>query len=222
MVKLGGNVTNRNRVKKGLSLAVLVLTGLLSVAGTAQVKQEKVILETDLGKITIALFADKAPVTVENFLQYVDNHFYDGTVFHRIVPGFVVQGGGYRFDYSKKETQPPIINESSNGLRNARGTLSMARTPNPDSATSQFYINLKNNFSLDAKPGKPGYTVFGQVIEGYSVVKQIEVQPQGKNKFFRNAPNDVIRILKAYRVDDNETAAKTMEDAKSETAKTES
>nr|WP_206019853.1 peptidylprolyl isomerase [Pseudomaricurvus alkylphenolicus] len=151
-------------------------------------------LKTDLGPITLELFADKAPATVANFLQYCRDGFYNGTIFHRVIPGFVVQGGGLTFDFVKKETRDPVINESSNGLRNRRGTVSMARLPDPDSATSQFFINLGNNTHLDAAKDKPGYTVFGRVTSGMNVVTDITREPQGKMR--EQAPDLPVRILK--------------------------
>ncbi|XZZ64755.1 peptidylprolyl isomerase [Microbulbifer sp. PAAF003] len=157
-------------------------------------------LKTDLGIIRVELFAQRAPVTVENFLAYTDSGFYDGIIFHRVVPGYVVQGGGFTFDFHKKETRDAIINESTNGLQNLRGTLSMARTRDPDSATSQFFINLKDNFKLDGSEDKPGYTVFGKVIEGMDIVEKIEREPRGLYRQHPEAPNIPIRILSAKRV----------------------
>ncbi|WP_317929308.1 peptidylprolyl isomerase [Halioxenophilus sp. WMMB6] len=161
---------------------------------------EQVELETDLGKIVIELYSDKAPVTTANFLKYVDSHFYDGTIFHRVIANFVVQGGGLRYDFTQKETNDPIVNESSNGLLNRRGTLSMARYSDPDSATSQFFINLKDNTNLDPKANKAGYTVFGEVIQGMAVVEAIVAEPQGLYRNYPNAPNAPVRILKAKRL----------------------
>jgi cyclophilin family peptidyl-prolyl cis-trans isomerase len=130
-------------------------------------------MKTSLGTITIELYPDKAPVTVENFLKYVKDGHYDGTIFHRVVPGFVVQGGGYDKSAKEKPTRAPIKNEASNGLKNSRGTLSMARTSDPNSATSQFFINLKDNAALDFRNPSPqgiGYAVFAKVTQGMEVV----------------------------------------------------
>lgn len=160
----------------------------------------KVVLETDLGKMTIELYPKEAPITVKNFLAYVDNKFYEGIIFHRVVDDFVVQAGGFTYDFQRKEGLPPIKNESDNGLKNLQGTLSMARTADPDSASSQFFINIKDNPSLDAAAGKPGYAVFGKVIEGFEVVKKIEKEPRGLYRAFPEAPNYAVRILKAYRI----------------------
>lgn len=160
----------------------------------------KVVLETDLGKMTIELYPDKAPITVENFLAYIDSKFYEGVIFHRVVPGFVVQAGGFTYDFQRKETRAPIKNEADNGLKNLKATLSMARTSNPDSASSQFFINIEDNPNLDGSGGNPGYAVFGKVIEGFDVVKKIEKEPRGLYRKFPEAPNYAVRILKAYRI----------------------
>lgn len=157
-----------------------------------------VTIETNLGDIVLQLDAELAPITTDNFLVYVDNGFYDGedgnsaTIFHRVVKGFVMQGGGLTSNLSQKSTLPPIVNESGNGLTNIRGSVAMARTQNPDSATSQFYINLVDNLFLD---DPPGYAVFGQVIEGIEVVDAIgEVPVNGQD-----VPVDTITILDAYQ-----------------------
>ena len=128
---------------------------------------------TSLGEFVIELDPQHAPLTVANFLQYVDDDFYDGTIFHRVLPDFVVQGGGMGPDLVTKEARDPIANESDNGLSNLRATVAMARTGDPNSATAQFFVNLVDNVELDATPGSPGYAVFGQVIEGMDVVDRI-------------------------------------------------
>jgi len=130
-------------------------------------------LVTSLGSIKIALDAEKAPITVENFLKYVRGGFYDGTVFHRVMPNFMIQGGGMTPDLKEKATRPAIRNEARNGLRNSRGTIAMARTNDPNSATSQFFINVKDNHRLDFGIGGAGYAVFGTVVEGMDVVDKI-------------------------------------------------
>ena len=132
-----------------------------------------IILSTNVGDITIELFADKAPVSVKNFLAYVDAGFYDGTIFHRVIPDFMVQCGGFTPDMVQKQTNAPIKNEADNGLSNEPYTVAMARTDNPDSATAQFYINLKDNKALNKATGRDGYAVFGKVIEGLDVVDKI-------------------------------------------------
>lgn len=172
-------------------------------AATTQKNAEatpQVIFQTTLGDLKIELAPEKAPITVENFLHYVDSGFYNGVIFHRVVPGFVVQGGGFDQEYQKKKTQAPIANESHNGLQNLRGTLSMARTGDPNSATAQFFINLKNNHQLDGRPGQPGYAVFGRLVEGLEVIDAMAKQPQGDHTgVFMNAPNTPIVIERAYR-----------------------
>jgi cyclophilin family peptidyl-prolyl cis-trans isomerase len=180
----------------------IILSLLLMTLPSVYTAAETVKLETDLGEITITLFHKEAPKSVENFLEYVDDGYYNGTIFHRVIPGFMVQGGGLTFDFTEKETRDPVVNESSNGLINARGTLAMARFSDPDSATSQFFINLSNNPHLDSYPNRPGYTVFGQVIEGMAIVDEISIQPPGGIRRYPNAPAESIRILKAYRIED--------------------
>lgn len=133
----------------------------------------RVILETSMGDIVIELNPDKAPITVANFLHYVDSGFYDNTIFHRVIAGFMIQGGGMTADFTRKPTEAPIVNESTNGLSNQRGTIAMARTQIADSATSQFFINHVDNSRLDGRPGAPGYAVFGKVVSGMDVVDRI-------------------------------------------------
>lgn len=167
---------------------------------TPMTKNPIVVMETTLGAFTIELFAQKAPATVTNFLQYVDDHFYDGTTFHRVVPGFVLQAGGLTHDFIKKPTRDPITNEASNGLKNMPWTLSMARTNNPESATSQFFINLVENRNLDKRAGSAGYAVFGKVTEGIPVLKKIEKEPRGIFRSHPESPNYPVIIEKAYRL----------------------
>ncbi|WP_078084249.1 peptidylprolyl isomerase [Microbulbifer mangrovi] len=178
--------------------ATLVCFSGLALAITNNPRVE---LETDLGTIELVLYADKAPETVKNFLNYVDSGFYNGTIFHRVIPGFMAQGGGFTFDFQEKNTNDPVVNESDNGLSNERGTIAMARTSEPNSATSQFFINLVDNSRLNGSTDKPGYTVFGKVLLGMSVVQQIAAEPRGQHKAFRDAPNTPVRILKATRKD---------------------
>ena len=136
-----------------------------------------VVLETTMGSIKIGLHQDKAPLSTANFLAYVKAKHYDGTVFHRVIPTFMIQGGGMTPDMTEKPTKPPIKNEGRNGLRNTRGTLAMARTNDPDSATSQFFINVKDNHALDFGMRGAGYAVFGEVLEGMDVVDRIKAVP---------------------------------------------
>src|ERR1043166_4610250 len=134
-----------------------------------------VTIKTNLGSFDVELFADKAPKSVENFLGYVKANHYDNTIFHRVIAGFMVQGGGFDPQMSKKATRAPVVNEAGNGLKNTTGTIAMARTADPDSATCQFYVNVKDNASLDRSAGSPGYTVFGKVVgAGMDVVRKIE------------------------------------------------
>lgn len=169
-----------------------------------------VTLSTTLGDIRIELFPEDAPASVENFLGYVETGYYDGLIFHRVIPGFVVQAGGHGPDMALKETtQPPIANESDNGLRNLRGTLSMARMPAPHSATSQFFISLQDNASLDhtGGPNGWGYAVFGRVIEGMDVVDLIPTRPRGTVGQHRDVPVEPIVILSATRGADIELSS---------------
>jgi peptidyl-prolyl cis-trans isomerase A (cyclophilin A) len=158
-------------------------------------------MKTDLGTFVIEVYPKSAPATVKNFLGYVDSKFYDGTIFHRIVPGFVVQGGGMTFDFTEKPTAKPVVNESLNGLPNDYKSVAMARQADPDSATAQFYINLKNNTGLNATKTNPGYTVFGKVIAGMEVIEKISQEPRGMFKAHPEAPNYAVRVLSATRTD---------------------
>ncbi len=132
-----------------------------------------VVMDTSYGKIKVELFADKAPITVKNFLQYLDDKHYDGTIFHRVIANFMIQGGGYNPNMTERPTRPPIKNESDNGLKNLRGTIAMARTGQVDSATAQFFINVVDNASSDRSNIDAGYCVFGRVIDGMDVVDRI-------------------------------------------------
>lgn len=166
----------------------------------AKAGNPRVELETSLGKIVIELDTEKAPKTVENFLGYVKSGFYDGTIFHRVIPGFMIQGGGFTADMQQKKTQPPIANEADNGLKNKRGTLSMARTNDPMSATSQFFVNVNDNRSLDytAKtPGGWGYAVFAKVVEGMDVADKIVNVKRGRRGPYDDVPEVVVEIKKA-------------------------
>jgi len=156
--------------------------------------------ETTLGDFTIELFEKDAPETVVNFLRYVDDGFFDGTVFHRVVPGFVIQGGGFTEDMTQKRTQPPVKNEADNGLKNDRGTLSMARTNDIHSATSQFFVNLKDNEFLDHKRGNFGYAVFARVTEGMDVIDKIAAVQTGRRRGFDDVPLEAVVMKSARRV----------------------
>ena len=157
-----------------------------------------VILVTSMGNIEIALATKEAPVTTENFLSYVEYDYFDGTIFHRVMPGFMIQGGGFTPDGTQKTTEDPIVLESDNGLKNKRGTIAMARTSNPNSATSQFFINLVDNAFLDKSPGSDGYAVFGEVVEGMDVVDAIGGVKTSTNGMFEDWPEEDVVILGAY------------------------
>lgn len=187
-------------------LAVCFLLSYAPIASAKSPKENKVTppfpmveFHTSLGAFTIELYPKEAPITVANFLQYVDEGFYVGTTFHRVVPDFVVQAGGITYDFQHKETREPIKNEADNGLKNYTATLSMARTSNPDSADSQFFVNLKHNTNLDYdKDENAGYAVFAKVVEGFDVIKKIEKEPRGLYRARPDAPNYPV-IIEAVR-----------------------
>jgi len=191
-------------------LAVLVLIGTPS-AGSAAPKNPRVRLATNLGNIDLELDVAKAPLTVTNFVKYVDNGFYNGTIFHRVIPGFMIQGGGFTSGMTEKPTGPKLRNEADNGLKNVAGTIAMARTPDPHSASAQFFINTVDNPNLDHRSKTEqgwGYAVFGKVIAGMAVVKKIEAVQTATAGFHQNVPvNDVI-IRKAYRLRSNQSPTK--------------
>lgn len=184
-----------------LSVAILALS-LVATAAVAQEKapaaapaaNPKVVFQTAQGDIVFELDAAKAPKTVANFLAYAKAGHFDGTIFHRVIPGFVIQGGGFTAEMVQKPTQPPIVNEFSNGLKNLRGTISMARTADPNSATSQFFINLVDNGGLD---NPPGYAVFGKVVAGMEVVDAIAKVRTGSRAGHQNVPLEPIVVKKA-------------------------
>ena len=157
--------------------------------------------ETSLGAFTLELDADKAPVTVENFLSYVDDGFFDGLIFHRVIPGFMIQGGGMLPDMSQKKNKPPIRNEATNGLKNDRGTIAMARTNDINSATAQFFINLSDNDFLNHAPGNYGYAVFGKVVDGMDTIDLIAKERTGRRKGHDDVPVTDVVIASAKRVE---------------------
>ena len=159
----------------------------------------RVVMETSLGTMVIELYPEKAPVTVKNFLSYVDAGFYDGTIFHRVIPGFVIQGGGFDANMEKKSNNPPIKNEADNGLRNLRATLSMARTSDINSATSQFFINLKNNSNLDHNSSSFGYAVFAKVVKGVGTIDKIAAVKTTTKGHYRDVPAEPVLIISAKR-----------------------
>jgi cyclophilin family peptidyl-prolyl cis-trans isomerase len=178
------NMRNMTNLLPGL--IGCVLTAILSASIGAvhaesadSTENPRVLMKTTDGDITIELYADKSPVTVENFLRYADDGHYDGTVFHRVISNFMIQGGGFDAELKEKETRDPIVNESKNKLHNTRGTLAMARTSDPDSAAAQFFINQRSNLRLDWSGGKDGYTVFGEVVDGMQVVDIMSLTDTG-------------------------------------------
>jgi cyclophilin family peptidyl-prolyl cis-trans isomerase len=168
----------------------------------AKTNNPVVIITTSMGTVKAELFQDKAPITVKNFLDYVDAKFYDGTIFHRVISNFMVQGGGFDANMSQKPTKETIKNEAANGLKNTVGTLAMARTAIPDSATAQFFINVKDNAFLDFRDPSPqgiGYAVFGKVIEGMDVVDKIKAVPTGMKNGMGDVPTTPVTITSIRR-----------------------
>ncbi|MFI4913018.1 MAG: peptidylprolyl isomerase [Sedimentisphaeraceae bacterium JB056] len=162
---------------------------------------KKVALNTSKGKIVIELDFDNAPITAKNFADYVEEGFFNGTIFHRVINGFMIQGGGMTPDMKEKSNKAPIKLESDNGLKNARGTVAMARTMVPDSATSQFFINHKDNDFLNYAPGNPGYAVFGKVVEGMDIVDEIANVDTGRHGHHDDVPLETVEIESAAFVD---------------------
>jgi peptidyl-prolyl cis-trans isomerase A (cyclophilin A) len=182
-----------------LVLGLLVASPAVRGASTETGGKPVVVLETSQGNIEIELDPQKAPVTVENFLAYVDAGFYDGTIFHRVIPGFMIQGGGFDPSMTQKPTRAPIKNEADNGLRNDRGTIAMARTQAKDSATAQFFINVKDNDFLNHGGRDFGYAVFGHVVKGMDVVDKIAAVPTANRGMYQNVPVEPVVIEKARR-----------------------
>ncbi len=185
-------------MNRALIALILLLAAGMTSAGKSE-GTDTVMIVTSKGDITVELLPAKAPETVDNFLRYVNEGFYDGTLFHRVIGGFMIQGGGYDQDYTKKQTHDPVKNEADNGLSNSRGTIAMARTGDPHSATAQFFINHTDNPALDHrnKGSGWGYAVFGKVVEGMEVVDRIANVKTGPAGPFRNdAPREMIIIEK--------------------------
>jgi cyclophilin family peptidyl-prolyl cis-trans isomerase len=179
---------------------LLFALALLAAACPALAADPRVELKTNRGVIVLELYPDKAPKTVANFLQYVKDGHYNGTTFHRVIDGFMIQGGGFDKDMRQKPTRAPVPNEAGNGLKNDVGTIAMARTPDPHSATAQFFINAKNNDFLNYKDPSPqgyGYTVFGKVVAGMDVVDRIAKSPKGNSGQHQDVPRDPIVIESA-------------------------
>jgi len=165
-------------------------------------KNPTVVVKTSMGSVTIELYPDKAPETVKNFLQYVADKHYDGTIFHRVISNFMIQGGGFDPSMKQKATRAPVKNEAANGLKNTLGTVAMARTSVPDSATSQFFINVKDNASLDYRDGSTqgiGYCVFGKVTLGMDVVEKIKAVPTGTKSGMSDVPATPV-VIESIRV----------------------
>jgi cyclophilin family peptidyl-prolyl cis-trans isomerase len=160
-------------------------------------------VKTSKGSFTIQLFDKQAPISAANFLKYVDDGFFDGTIFHRVIPGFMIQGGGLKADMSQKKGHAAIKNEATNGLKNKRGTLAMARTNDVDSATSQFFVNLVDNDFLDHRPGNYGYAVFGRVDSGMDVVDAIAAVATGSKAGHQDVPKETVTIESVTRLAEN-------------------
>lgn len=179
----------------------MILTFAFIFSVTALAKNDHVVIETSMGEIEVELFSDKAPVTVKNFLSYVDKKFYNETIFHRVINNFMIQGGGFDKNFKQKATQAPIKNEANNGLSNTPGTLAMARTGDPHSATAQFFINVAENQFLDHKGENSagwGYAVFGKVTSGMHVVNRIKAVKTGSLNGHQDVPMDTV-LIKAIR-----------------------
>lgn len=185
-----------------LKIRFFALLASLGLAACVSAEPPKVKVETTHGDFVLQLDPENAPVTVKNFLSYVESGHYEETLFHRVIPGFMAQGGGYDLEYNEKETQDPIENESKNGLSNLRGTIAMARTRNPNSATAQYFINLVDNFKLDGSEYSWGYAVFGKVVEGMEVIDAIAQIPTGPGGPFRtDVPQSATFVEKMTVID---------------------
>jgi peptidyl-prolyl cis-trans isomerase A (cyclophilin A) len=187
--------------RKTLTALTISLTlGLFALPAGAASKNPTVLMETSLGNVTIELFQKDAPISVKNFLSYVKDGFFNGTVFHRVIPGFMVQGGGFTSGMKEKATKAPIRNEAANGLKNDRGTVAMARTANPDSASAQFFINVVDNQGLNRpSPDGHGYAVFGKVVKGMEVVDKIAAVKTGTKGQFQDVPLKPV-LIKSVKV----------------------
>jgi cyclophilin family peptidyl-prolyl cis-trans isomerase len=170
-------------MKRNLALALAAaFLATATLKGETPVKNPSVVMKTSLGSVTMELYPDKAPESVKNFLQYVNDKFYDGTIFHRVISNFMIQGGGFEASMKQKPTRAPVKNEAANKLKNEIGTVAMARTSEPNSATAQFFVNVKDNGFLDYRDSSPqgiGYCVFGKVTAGMDVVEKIKAVPTG-------------------------------------------
>lgn len=194
----------RSSIRLGIVLATAILALLLAGAPMAD-SHPQVAIDTNHGRIVLELNAEAAPDTVANFLGYVDQGFYDGTLFHRVIPGFMVQGGGFDADMNQKPTGDPVRNEADNGLKNEVGAIAMARTQDPHSATAQFFINVNDNEFLNhTAPSMQGwgYTVFGRVVDGMDTVRDIEAVPTGRSGMHQDVPQEPVIMESVTRVED--------------------
>ncbi|AHF01341.1 peptidylprolyl isomerase [Thiomicrospira aerophila AL3] len=185
------------------SFITAALAATLLFSATAKADNPRVLIETNLGSMIIELYPNEAPLTVANFLEYVNSGFYDGTIFHRVIGNFMIQGGGIDEQMRRKPTRDPIQNEADNGLQNRIGTIAMARTNDPHSATSQFFINVANNSSLDFREKTPrawGYTVFGRVVDGMRTVNQIRTQPTTSRNGYQDVPINPVVIERIRQI----------------------
>ena len=202
MAKPGPKIYGRLALAGLMMLALIITDG--STARAEKRSNPLVKLETSMGEITLELYPDKAPATVANFLQYVKDGSYDGTIFHRVIPTFMIQGGGFDVQMNQKPTKAPIKNEADNGLKNEAYTVAMARTNVPDSATAQFFINVADNQFLNHTAKTPqgwGYAIFGKVVKGQDVVDKIKAVPTANKSMHQNVPVEPVTIIKATAVE---------------------
>lgn len=192
------NTKSKSRGRSTLGAGLLALTALVAGPSALAADNPTAVIHTNRGEIRLELFAEQAPVTVENFMSYARSGFYDGTIFHRVISHFMIQGGGFTPDMEKKPTGEPIANEATNGLTNKRGTIAMARTSHPHSATAQFFINVQDNMNLDhtgqANPSTWGYAVFGRVTDGMDVVDDIRFVQTAKAGSYSDVPVEPVLI----------------------------
>jgi peptidyl-prolyl cis-trans isomerase A (cyclophilin A) len=196
----GQHSHSEGTMRTGAFWTIALISMLVAGAVRAEGKNPMVLMSTSMGDIKIELYEDKAPVTVKNFLAYVNDKFYDGTIFHRVIPSFMIQGGGFDKGMKQKATKASIKNEAANGLKNDAGTIAMARTSDPDSATAQFFINVVNNDGLNRpKPDGHGYAVFGKVVDGMDVVHKIEHVQTTTKGMYHNVPAEPV-VIKSVTV----------------------
>ncbi|RPH93343.1 MAG: peptidyl-prolyl cis-trans isomerase [Lysobacterales bacterium] len=198
--------TTQSRGLAGLSVSLFFLSCLALCQPLAAAGNPTAVIHTSKGEIGLELFADQAPISVENFIAYARSGFYDGTIFHRVISHFMIQGGGFTADMEKKATREPIVNEASNGLSNKRGTIAMARTNDPHSATAQFFINVQDNMNLDhtgqASSGSWGYAVFGRVTSGMEVVDEIRFVQTTQTGPYSDVPVEAVVIERIVVAED--------------------